>query len=90
MVATPHILQRGHSYHWRRRLPLLSTKIGVLQVSLRTTDPTHAGITARRLTAVSEVQRYSKAADRKRILFGDQEQKLETDPPQNGNRASRA
>jgi len=54
MVATPHILQRGHSYHWRRRLPRLSTKIGVLQVPLRTTDPTHARIIARRLTAVSD------------------------------------
>lgn len=35
-------------------MPRLSTKIGVLQVPLRTTDPTHARIIARRLTAVSD------------------------------------
>ncbi|WP_104491974.1 tyrosine-type recombinase/integrase [Paracoccus denitrificans] len=56
-----------------------------------------AGATAHQIAAwtghesLSEVQRYSKAADRKRILSGaDQEQKLETDQTQNGNRASSA
>lgn len=51
-----------------------------------------AGGTAHQIAAwtghesLSEVQRYSKAADRKRILSGtDQEQKLETTKTQNGN-----
>lgn len=56
-----------------------------------------AGATAHQIAAwtghesLSEVQRYSKAADRKRILSGtDREQKLETSPAQDGNLASNA
>lgn len=56
-----------------------------------------AGATAHQIAAwtghesLSEVQRYSKAADRKRILSGtDQEQKLETAKTQNGNRRANA
>lgn len=53
-----------------------------------------AGATAHQIAAwtghesLSEVQRYSKAADRKRILSGTEpEHKLETDPVQTGNLA---
>lgn len=56
-----------------------------------------AGGTAHQIAAwtghesLSEVQRYSKAADRKRILSGtDQERKLETAKTQNGNRGANA
>lgn len=52
-----------------------------------------AGATAHKIAAwsghesLSQMQRYSKAADRKRILSStDRERKLETDPAQTGNR----
>lgn len=54
MVATPHLIQRGSTYHWRRRLPRLSTIIGMLQISLGTTDRRLAITLARRLTAESD------------------------------------
>lgn len=54
MVATPHLMIRGHSYHWRRRVPRLSTKTVILQVALRTTDRSQAVILARRVTAESD------------------------------------
>ncbi|MEI4486687.1 DUF6538 domain-containing protein [Frigidibacter sp. MR17.14] len=54
MGTTQHLIRRGHFFHWRRRLPAQSTSFGVLQVSLRTTDPARARILARRLTAESD------------------------------------
>ncbi|MFD2843443.1 hypothetical protein [Paracoccus cavernae] len=54
------------------------------------------GATAHQIAAwtghesLTEVQRYSKAADRRRILSGaEPEQNLETAPTQNGNRTAR-
>ncbi len=56
-----------------------------------------AGATAHQIAAwtghesLSEVQRYSKAADRKRILSStNQEQKSETSKTKNGNQSSNA
>lgn len=54
MTKHLHLFRRGNVFHWRRRLPSQSTKIDMLQLSLRTTELAEACILARRLTVESD------------------------------------